>query len=45
MLSLFILGVLVASPVQATELHHDHYDIMVLTSDNIPLNACVANEN
>lgn len=44
-LSAFMLGVLIVSPVQATELHHDHYDIMVLTSEKSAINACAAEEN
>lgn len=44
LLSSFILGIFIVSPVQATELHHDHYDIMILSSEKNSINACATEE-
>lgn len=39
--SFLLLSAVVAMPIYAQELHHDHYDIMLLTSEKASINACI----
>ncbi len=38
--SFILVTIIVTMPVYAKELHHDHYDVMVFTSEKNSINAC-----